>query len=207
MPALNVSDELKSKLNGLLADAVVYYFKLHNYHWFVTGHRFEELHQKFEELYLDAAVKVDEIAERVLALGGRPLSTLKSQLDAARANAEQALDPAVAAALEAVLHSDDRGERKKAAKQLLAHEPESAVPSYGRLVARMTDAKSCEGKKSVIKEIAAAGDARALPALEKLSAIRRSGCKPRGKGDCFGCLRRTLGGAIKGLKGEAADSA
>ncbi len=155
--------------------------------------------------------KAEADAEEDAAGDAKPAADLEAEPaeDAAAAaeNAEQALDPAVAAALEAVLHSDDRGERKKAAKQLLAHEPESAVPSYGRLVARMTDAKSCEGKKSVIKEIAAAGDARALPALEKLSAIRRSGCKPRGKGDCFGCLRRTLGGAIKGLKGEAADSA
>ncbi|MCB9748459.1 MAG: protein kinase [Myxococcales bacterium] len=119
--------------------------------------------------------------------------------DADADDAASALDPAIATAVETVLNDDDRGERKKAAKSLLSHEPESAVPSYALLAARLTDAKSCEGKREVLKEIAEAGDPRVLPALEKLSAIRRSGCKPRGKGDCFGCLRRTLASTIEGL--------
>ncbi len=71
-------------LNLLLADYQVFYQKLRNYHWNVRGPRFFELHVKFEELYLDAALKVDELAERVLALGTKPLSTLKEQLENAR---------------------------------------------------------------------------------------------------------------------------
>lgn len=86
MPALNVSEDVKSRLNMLLADAVVYHYKLHNYHWFVKGHRFEELHEKFEELYNNASKDLDEVAERVLSVGGEPLGTLAeclkiSQLD------------------------------------------------------------------------------------------------------------------------------
>ena len=50
----------------------------------MTGPQFFELHMKFEELYNAAALHVDEVAERVLALQGRPLSTLSSQLAAAR---------------------------------------------------------------------------------------------------------------------------
>ena len=71
-------------LNLLLADLQVHYQRLRNYHWNVTGPQFFELHMKFEELYNAAALHVDEVAERVLALEGRPLSTLGSQLAAAR---------------------------------------------------------------------------------------------------------------------------
>jgi starvation-inducible DNA-binding protein len=68
-------------LNGLLADAVVYYYKLHNYHWFVTGDRFKELHERFEELYENAHTDIDDLAERVLTVGGRPIGTLKGALE------------------------------------------------------------------------------------------------------------------------------
>jgi starvation-inducible DNA-binding protein len=75
--------EIANDLNLLLADYQVHYQKLRNYHWNVRGPMFFELHLKFEELYTGANVKVDDIAERVLALGVRPLSTLKEQLGAA----------------------------------------------------------------------------------------------------------------------------
>ena len=68
------------QLNGLLADSTVFYMKLRNYHWFVTGPHFFALHTKFEELYDDWAEKIDEIAERILAAGGRPLPTLAEVL-------------------------------------------------------------------------------------------------------------------------------
>ncbi len=63
-------------LNGLLADTVVYYYKIHNYHWFVKGHRFKELHETFEGLYENAHQDLDDLAERVLTIGGKPLGTL-----------------------------------------------------------------------------------------------------------------------------------
>lgn len=63
-------------LNGLLADYMVYYQKLRNYHWNVKGKEFFKLHEKFEEAYNEAALFVDSIAERVLALDTRPLSTM-----------------------------------------------------------------------------------------------------------------------------------
>ena len=80
---MKTADRTQS-LNALLADYQVLYQKLRSYHWNVSGPMFFALHAKFEELYVDAAGKVDEIAERVLALGGRPFSTLKDQLEAAR---------------------------------------------------------------------------------------------------------------------------
>lgn len=68
-------------LNKVLANYAVYYQKLRNYHWNVTGAQFFALHQKFEEMYTETAETVDEIAERILSKGERPLSTLKEFLD------------------------------------------------------------------------------------------------------------------------------
>ena len=43
------------------------------FHWNIKGENFFELHAKFEEMYNDLLIKVDEIAERILTLGGEPL--------------------------------------------------------------------------------------------------------------------------------------
>jgi starvation-inducible DNA-binding protein len=69
-------------LNGLLADGTVLYQKLRHYHWNVAGKHFFELHLKFEELYVRWAVSIDEIAERILMVGGVPLHTLQAVLEA-----------------------------------------------------------------------------------------------------------------------------
>jgi starvation-inducible DNA-binding protein len=63
------------KLNGLLASYQVHYQNLRGIHWNIKGVHFFELHVKFEELYLDAQTRIDEIAERILMLGGTPLHT------------------------------------------------------------------------------------------------------------------------------------
>lgn len=79
----NKDEELKivgASLNELLADYHLYYQKLRNFHWNIRGRNFFELHEKFEELYSDARTKIDEIAERVLTLGYRPLSNLSDYL-------------------------------------------------------------------------------------------------------------------------------
>ena len=70
-------------LNKLLADYHVYYQNLRNFHWNVKGHNFFELHEVFENLYNDAKVKIDEIAERILTLRFRPLSTLSDYIEIA----------------------------------------------------------------------------------------------------------------------------
>ncbi len=68
-------------LNVLLADYHMHYQKLRNFHWNITGPHFFELHVKFEELYEDAKLKIDEIAERVLTLRGKPISNFSSYLN------------------------------------------------------------------------------------------------------------------------------
>lgn len=56
-------------LSRLLADSYTLYLKTHNYHWNVTGPMFTTLHTLFEEEYTELATAVDEIAERIRALG------------------------------------------------------------------------------------------------------------------------------------------
>ncbi|NAS32880.1 DNA starvation/stationary phase protection protein [Flavobacteriaceae bacterium R38] len=67
--------ELSIELNNLLANFQVFYQNLRGIHWNIRGKRFFDLHAKFEELYNDAQVKVDMIAERILTLGGTPFHT------------------------------------------------------------------------------------------------------------------------------------
>ena len=61
--------EIASGLSRLLADSYSLYLKTHNYHWNVTGPQFNTLHTMFEEQYTELAAAVDEIAERIRALG------------------------------------------------------------------------------------------------------------------------------------------
>ena len=68
------------ELNVLLADYHLYYQKLRNYHWNVIGKNFFDLHEKFEELYDDAKIKIDEIAERILTLRYQPTSNFSEYL-------------------------------------------------------------------------------------------------------------------------------
>lgn len=72
--------KLHEKLNVFVANQTVLYTKLHNLHWYVHGPQFFVLHEKFEELYDQTTEILDEVAERMLALGGRPVASLKDVL-------------------------------------------------------------------------------------------------------------------------------
>lgn len=76
-----MSTALNEELNVQVASWSVLYTKLHNFHWYVKGPSFFTLHVKFEELYNEATLHMDEIAERLLALGGKPVATMKEQLE------------------------------------------------------------------------------------------------------------------------------
>jgi starvation-inducible DNA-binding protein len=80
---LTKSAPVTELLNKQVANWSVLYTKLHNYHWYVKGESFFDLHIKFEELYTEAGKHLDVIAERILALRGKPLATLKEYLAAA----------------------------------------------------------------------------------------------------------------------------
>ncbi|MER1989071.1 MAG: DNA starvation/stationary phase protection protein [Solibacillus isronensis] len=73
--------QLNTQLNDLVATWSVMYTKLHNYHWYVNGPSFFTLHVKFEELYNEVTLNLDEIAERILTKGGKPVATLKEHLE------------------------------------------------------------------------------------------------------------------------------
>jgi starvation-inducible DNA-binding protein len=65
-------------LNALLADSYTLYLQTHNFHWNVTGPRFHDLHILFEGHYMELSTAVDEIAERIRALGVPAMATYKS---------------------------------------------------------------------------------------------------------------------------------
>ncbi len=70
-------------LNRHVSNFNVLFVKLHNYHWFVKGPNFFTLHVKFEELYDEVAGHIDELAERLLAVKGTPVATMKEYLNTA----------------------------------------------------------------------------------------------------------------------------
>ena len=78
---IGISEEHREKiaegLSKVLADSYLLYLKTHNYHWNVTGELFHQLHEQFEEQYTELAEAVDEIAERIRAIGFRAPGTFK----------------------------------------------------------------------------------------------------------------------------------
>ena len=78
--------DVVSALHQLLADFQVHYTNLRGFHWDIKGHGFFVLHGKFEDMYNDAAEKVDEIAERILMLGGTPANKFSDYLKVANVN-------------------------------------------------------------------------------------------------------------------------
>lgn len=78
MTTIATTPKVVDKLNQLLIDYQVHYQNLRLFHWNVKGPMFFILHEKFEELYLEAAERIDEVAERILALDGTPKGSLAS---------------------------------------------------------------------------------------------------------------------------------
>ncbi|HBR07918.1 MAG TPA: DNA starvation/stationary phase protection protein [Clostridiales bacterium] len=78
-----MSKVLHDKLNVYLANQQIMYIKLHNLHWYVKGRGFFTLHAKLEELYNQTAEIMDQVAERLLALGGSPVASAKNALSLA----------------------------------------------------------------------------------------------------------------------------
>lgn len=84
--------QLAEKLNELLANYSLFYQNTRGSHWNIKGDKFFELHIKFEELYNDLLLKIDEVAERILTLGHSPnhnfseylnISTIKESMKVA----------------------------------------------------------------------------------------------------------------------------
>lgn len=75
---LDKSKDLAGNLNDLLANFSIFYMNVRGFHWNIKGDKFFELHLKFEEIYNDLQVKIDEIAERILTLGHTPAHAYSS---------------------------------------------------------------------------------------------------------------------------------
>lgn len=109
-----MSTKLITELNRQVASWSVLYTKLHHYHWYVKGPQFFTLHEKFEELYDEATAVMDDIAERILTLGEKPVATLKEHLAQSvvkEATGQETADEMVRAI------ASDYGEMMKSLKQ------------------------------------------------------------------------------------------
>lgn len=74
---------MESKLNHLLANVTVEYHKLQNLHWYISGSDFFQVHAKLEELYDGLLPIIDDVAETILQLGGKPIASLSEVLSTA----------------------------------------------------------------------------------------------------------------------------
>ncbi|WP_426449771.1 Dps family protein [Paenibacillus sp. S-38] len=86
--------ELLSLLNQQIANWAVLHMKIHQHHWYVKGPNFFPLHVKFQELYEEASLTLDELAERLLSVGGQPVSTSKEIARAATIEEHEPLETA-----------------------------------------------------------------------------------------------------------------
>ena len=74
---------MENRLNKLLANYVVEYHKLQNYHWYIKGKDFFQVHAKLEDIYNGINGAIDELAENILMIGYKPLASLKDFLEVA----------------------------------------------------------------------------------------------------------------------------
>ena len=81
-------------LSRLLADTYTLYLKTHNFHWNVEGPLFNTLHLMFEQQYTELATAVDEVAERIRALGFPAPGSYRQFADLTSIEEEQAQPPA-----------------------------------------------------------------------------------------------------------------
>ena len=121
--------------------------------------------------------------------------------------AAQAVPAALVADLTTLAGDGSRKARKRAAGRVIGYKPKDAVPLFALNIAWLEKAGSCGNKRAVVDKIESDGDPRALPALRRLSRVRRSGCGWFNAQDCLGCLRGTLSHAIAFLEGRAAAQA
>lgn len=92
-----VANAVSEQLNQLLADYQIYYQNLRTLHWYAKGRTFFALHSKFEEYYNEASEVVDELAERVLMLGGKPTHSFAQYIQASRLAETEAISDGTAA--------------------------------------------------------------------------------------------------------------
>lgn len=88
---------LAQHLNELLANYQIFYMNTRGFHWNIKGPKFFELHLKFEELYNNLVLKIDEVAERVLTLGHTPMHNFEDYMKAASVKSHRDVSDGTAA--------------------------------------------------------------------------------------------------------------
>ena len=132
---LNEADcqKISEKLNILLADYSVFYQNTRGAHWNIKGDKFFTLHPKFEELYDNLVLKIDEIAERILTLGSTPNHNYSDYLT-----------------LSTIKESKEVSDAKKAVENILASF--KIVIDLQREILDMTDKAGDEGTNSQMSD-------------------------------------------------------
>lgn len=97
---------VSEKLNQLLADYQIYYQNLRTLHWYAKGRTFFALHSKFEEYYNETAEIVDELAERILMLGEKPVYSFSQFLSISKLKETEPISEGTAA-VNAVLSNSE----------------------------------------------------------------------------------------------------
>ena len=93
------------------------------------------------------------------------------------------------------------GARQRAARRLLAHEPRTELPKFVVELAQLERANGCARKRERLVRLRELGDVRAIPALERLNAQPRNGCRRVFRRiDCYACLRRELATTLETLR-------
>ncbi|MFO7445587.1 MAG: DNA starvation/stationary phase protection protein [Ignavibacteriaceae bacterium] len=76
-----MNNQLVELLNKNLSDLMILYVKIHQYHWNVKGVTFKSVHDLTESYYNYFAEQYDEAAERIIQLGGKPVTSLKEYMN------------------------------------------------------------------------------------------------------------------------------
>lgn len=128
------------------------------------------------------------------------------QPDRAARNRPMPIPAELAQAAFDVVNADASRTRSEAARIILEHEPREAVPPFLVAVATLETSRGCNAKKAEVERLAEIGDPRALPALERIDAEPRNGCRRRFRRvDCFGCLREPLAVTLALLRARLDD--
>lgn len=110
--------EVQTALNNLVATYRVFNSKLYQHHFYVQGSQFFILHETFEDLYNEATANFDEIAERLLAIGGKPFSTLQEFMEHSSIKEKPYTDKVAANEMVKITVADFRSIRNQLSKAI-----------------------------------------------------------------------------------------
>jgi starvation-inducible DNA-binding protein len=120
-------EALYQGMNIFIADQLVMSMKIHNVHWNLKGNKFFTLHPLMDQYYDEHLARIDAVAERLIAIGGQPIGSLKGALDIT--NIEERADEKVDAETMVDLLIVDFTKMREQANRLI--EIADSVQDYG----------------------------------------------------------------------------